>query len=703
MIIKEISLKNFQCFSGGHQENRFIFSTGVNLIIGNNGAGKSKLFDAFYWVIYDQIFLSDDREFIDTSRYKADIISDRAKACADVGKTVSAEVTLNVVDSQDREFIITRVYKALKLSDREWEGDRSSQILVNEIKAGVPQAVPTAKQQNILNMVIPGHLKPYMWFQGEQVDNLMDLTNRSSLKQTINLLSDISDYDRLIEVAEQGAVKANKDLSKARTNSSRNKAESERLASDEKRLRDELSKVEMDIHLYQGDVQLAREGIEELIGRKSDAEAKLQLKAQRSNFETESRAAESELDQRLKDLNSRLFKDHWLLRNVNPFTSRYLDQYKQYNSTHNQTIAALKFTEHRLPVDMPRPVHVQEMLEANECFLCGREAREGTPEYDQIKSHLNRDKPDLEGAFVNDCSEFFGKLYENAIELRHLVSKLDERIPTELQKIQELKSKIKKANLEIELVDKQFQDLLEDDGSENIVAEYKQHEMNRTKYEDLLKRAENRRRELNASLSSVLIQQAKLTEGSIDADIELGAEVWNSLKRLTCSTKEFVFSQLVEELQSSANKIFAEMTSRNRSITGRLRLKIVSEDKVRAEIVDGDGFPIPSSNLSNIILVKLALMMAILKSKALWSKNYTMVTDAPTSKMAAEYSQGFYEALSSNFSQSIVMTYDFLRDEDLDELDGVKLGKIYRLDPYYPGENRDDRSDLSVRIVEVKV
>ncbi|WP_168927508.1 AAA family ATPase [Nitrincola alkalilacustris] len=703
MIINGISLKNFQCYYGEHHDNKMDFSSGVNLIIGNNGGGKSKLFDAFYWVIYNQIFQSDTRVFIPTSQYKEKIISDKAKSLTQDDSTARAEVTLHVIDSQEREFRITRIYKAKKISEREWLGNRDSELLIEEIKNSTPQIVRSHNHENILSRVIPGHLKPYMWFQGEQVDSLMNLSNKSALMQTINLLSDISDYDKLIEIAKSGALKANKDLSKARKDTSNNQAESERLARQESVHRTEILGLERDIADYKLAVQSAKEGVERLVGQLSDAERKIQLKQKRDAAESERKKAEAILDQRVKALNGKLFSDLWLLRNVEPFTEKFISKYKEYHNQHGETLTALKLTKHRLPVDMPRPVHVQDMLDAHECFVCGREAADGSEAFERIKSLLNREKPNVKDAFINDCSKLFETLYENTLELRHSVKKLKENIPEEFKNIYSLRSSVKSASETVKSIDQEFEELLKDDSSDNIVAEFRQHEANRTRYENLLKVAEAKLRDVNMGLVDALNEQAKLSKGKVDASVELAAEVWGALQRLTCSTKEFVFSELVAELENSANKIFTEMTARNRSITGRLCLNIVSDEMVRAEIVDGEGFALSGSNDSNIILVKLSLMMAILKSKVLWSKNYSMVTDAPTSKMASEYSQGFYDALSNNFTQSIVMTYDFLNDSDIKKLEGVKLGKIYRLDPQYPGGNREDRSDLSVRINEVFV
>ena len=52
--------------------------------------------------------------------------------------------------------------------------------------------------------------------------------------------------------------------------------------------------------------------------------------------------------------------------------------------------------------------------------------------------------------------------------------------------------------------------------------------------------------------------------------------------------------------------------------------------------------------------------MAIIISRGKRSDNYSMILDAPTSKMSEKYTNGFYDALSLNFKQRIVATYDFL-------------------------------------------
>ena len=48
LIIKEVSIKNFR----SHVDTKVIFDSGINLIVGRNGAGKSSILDAILVALY---------------------------------------------------------------------------------------------------------------------------------------------------------------------------------------------------------------------------------------------------------------------------------------------------------------------------------------------------------------------------------------------------------------------------------------------------------------------------------------------------------------------------------------------------------------------------------------------------------------------------------------------------------------------------
>ncbi len=112
MFIKSIQLENFQCYYGDN--NLFEFKEGLNLIIGDNGAGKSKLYDAFHWVLYDEVFDSASRKFEKTTKVQNQLISDQAKDLCEIDDYAKTSVTLIVEGSQGKEYVLERTYKSKK-------------------------------------------------------------------------------------------------------------------------------------------------------------------------------------------------------------------------------------------------------------------------------------------------------------------------------------------------------------------------------------------------------------------------------------------------------------------------------------------------------------------------------------------------------------------------------------------------------------
>jgi hypothetical protein len=95
--------------------------------------------------------------------------------------------------------------------------------------------------------------------------------------------------------------------------------------------------------------------------------------------------------------------------------------------------------------------------------------------------------------------------------------------------------------------------------------------------------------------------------------------------------------------------------------------------------------------------------MSIILSRGKGGENYALITDAPTSKMSENYSNGFYNTLSNKFKQSIVMTYDFNTEEKRKILSEYNVGSIYIIRSNFPNNDSADRTDLSTDITEIKI
>ena len=702
MNISSISLKDFQCYYGEHDANYFEFGDGLNLVIADNGGGKSKFYDSFYWLIYDEVFNTDLREFISTSRYKEGLISDKKKKEATVGDVVTTEITMIASSVESKQYRITRIYKAMKVGDREWESSGVSTLLVDEKKTTRWESIPSSMHDSVLTRVIPGHLKPYMWFQGEQVDGLMDLKDKSKLLKVINLLSNIHIYDGLAEVIEKGFKKNNAELKKEQAKLIKNKELADKLNKEFDKIDNAIKCSKGELNEYKSNYEVSKDKLEELIGLVDDASKKQELKSKKEKIEARLELESSKLKSIYDSVHKYIFLKYWILLKSDKFLQEYSNKYSDYYKHHNNIIERSRNKEVLLPIDVPQPIHVENMLLKEKCFVCGRDAKKGTDEYGNISDLLNREKKvDSKSLFKNDEMKLFSRLYDNNLGFFHTIKGLKSSISEIFQDISDSKALIETLKNEHADINAQFEGLIEHDDSENIVKSFRIHEGNKEKYNSLIKDAEYKVNELVKRRTEVESQLASLVEGSVNISVKEAANTFEILLKAAMSTRSMVFDGLIKELETESNQLFNKMTSMNKSITGSIKLRKLSNGNYIPEIVDVDGHVISSSNDSNIILVKLALIMAILLSKGKRSENYTMILDAPTSKMAENYTGGFYSVLSTNFKQSIVATYDFLDKEAESIKSAFNVSNIYKVESVFTGDDRTDRSTLETKIVRM--
>ena len=701
MLIDSISLKNFQCYYGDHEENTFNFKEGINLIIGNNGSGKSKLYDAFYWLLNDQIFDSSTRRLVNTSEYRHKIASDKAKSETYPMGTLSVEVVLTVTYKEDKKYKLSREMKILKVSDNEWENDNRSVLTINKFENYRWSPVMAAHHDSVINRIMPGEMKKYMWFQGEQVDGLLEFGKKDTFTTVINLLSDIKHFDRLKKLAEAGYKRATSDLTKAKAGQSKNANKSEAIQNDIVRLEAERDRHKNRLQEIKNNISDANEYIESLISELQEAtemqKKKEDLILNKSSLESSRKL----IDSLYQSVNKNLFSKRWVLSGMSESFDLFSESIDSYFKRHNDRIAEVKKSDIKLPLNVPEPVHVKNMLLEEKCFVCGSDAPIGSLEYNNIKGLIERDENEEKTVFKNDCYTLFHRLYSSGLGLRGAVDDIDSSIRGFFESLKKHKFDANLANDAINDIENSYGELLADSTSENVLRSYRQHTKNKDGYLLEEKRLE---RELENAIKELAIKKKELDSlvvGNVDP-IKIKAEsLYEELCKITSKSREDIFSSLIKELEDTANKFFYEMTKDNAAITGKIALHQSAAGHFVPKILGSDDLELHSPNDSNIVLVKLALIMAIINSRGVLAETYTFVTDAPTSKMAKEYSHGFYNTLSRNFSQSIVTTYDFSDEKEWSILSEFNVGSAYLLTPVFDNKDRDDRTTLSVNIQEV--
>jgi DNA sulfur modification protein DndD len=725
MILKSIELNNFMCYSG--ENNKFEFKEGINLIIGDNGYGKSKLFDAFYWVMYDQVFDSNKKQFRDTRLMRRQIVSDKAIHEAQEGM-VTATVLIGLQQNErGHEYILERRYSVRKQLDQVRE-DESSELIIRKKELGLGTGTiitDTDERERIKGQVLPENIKPYMWFQGEQVESIIDFNKDASLTQAINVLSNISRYDSLIKLADTLKEAADREYNGQLRLRSKDRDRSEALEDRRARLSEDIAQATGQLLKLRDNQAIAQEKSDALLHRVATAEQIRDLESKRLQKEAQLKQLNEDLNDELVFFHKRLFKNKWVLKGTEHLFETYSNKYSAYAKKKLDLQADLqaqlrqeanmkKALQTRLPADVPEPIHVQRMLDEERCLVCDRVAERGTEAWLKMKELLDRTSQELddlrdEAATKHEFDADLKRLYTNGLSLEKAVKGVDADIADVRRTIKKLETRIKELQRELEKVNSTIQDLISNSSLDVTAARDLTHEYaaQRDSMDRFIREvgslehvAEDRKKELE----NILKELESLVTEELPKALTEKVEVLTDFQTVTHRTRQRVFKQLVAALEEEANKHYEAMTSGNKSARGIIRLKELPNGNYMPELVDEQGNVLMNLNTGNIILIKLATIMAIISARqgSRTTDLYTLITDAPMSVFGEDYTIGFCRTVSKVYRQSIIMSKEFhknlaLREQLLKDPE-VKLGMVYQIEPTIPEADRMNRNSLATRI-----
>jgi len=725
MILTSIELNNFMCYAGF---NRFDFKEGINVIIGDNGYGKSKLFDAFYWVMYDQCFNTSQKAFRNTSQLKKLIVSDKAIAETDQGPIMASVILTFHNTDKDSIYILERRYQVRKVGDSVMEDTESEEIVSHKEMSILNARVVTdpVKIESIKKLILPDNIKPYMWFQGEQVESIIDFNKHDTLTQAINVLSNITRFDNIIEIADSLKESSTKELNRKQRDLSKDRGESERLELDRQQILNQIKQLEIQELQVKDNLAKAEERSETLLNKQAEATKIRELEERRKSIERNLTEVQFEFNSEQVNLHKRMFTNKWVLKGTDGLFEEYSQLYNDFELKKLQKQADLKAKikaenemvkemQTRLPIDVPEPIHVQTMLNAERCLVCDREAPKDSPAWLKMKELLDRSQMKLkkledEDQPLQNFSPDLKKLYQNGLGLSHVISRIDEDISGTFKRLQRLSTKRKSLADDLKNVEQEVNALIADTAlnvsdATNLLNEYSaQNELTRrsitevNNLEHLISRKKEGLDAINKKLSDLVV-------GEVPAYLNEKVKVLDEFHKVAHSTRKRVFNKLVQMLETEANKHYLEMIQGNLSARGVIRLKELSNGKnYMPELVDEQGNVLLQLNTGNIILIKLATIMAIISARqgSRDTELYTLITDAPMSVFGEDYTIGFCKTVSKVYKQSIIMSKEFYRNEDLrkkllQDVD-ITLGKVYLITPSIAENERTNRNSLSTNI-----
>jgi len=724
MIIESIELHNFMCYSG---ENRFDFTEGMNVIIGDNNHGKSKLYDAFYWAMFDQCFDTGLKKWMPTRHFGTEIISDKAIYEADSGMVRAVvRVTFKNVD-RDQAYIIERRLTAVK-KENGTAADKESEetVLFKEFDFMQGKEVTNpAEIDRIKRNILPDNIRPYMWFQGEQVESIIDFSHSSSLTQAINVLSNITRYDQVRELALALEKSANDEYQRKARAQSKDQGRSEELEVRRRGLVERLELLEKEELKKQDVLGEADEATQRLMGQFEDASRMRDLDAkQRAVERSLDEVSDDEKRERI-DLHKKMFTHQWVLKGTSHLLEEYNAKYSKYERTRLQMFAEAQAKlkaenlikeefQTRLPINVPEPMYVNQMLDDEKCLVCNRPAERDSEAWNSIKALLERTTAKLEelepeSLTKHDFSSDFKRIQQNGYAMERIIGRVDSDIKSTFQKLKRLEKRRKGYSEDLNKVTEEMNSMkagssLDPTQAKNIVNELQAKQDLIKRFQTELGRTEKDIDVLKEKVKAIDKEMSGLVSGEMPAYLEEKKRVLEEFAIVAKSTRDRVFDKLVRQLEAEANKHYQEMMQGNQGVRGIIRLVESTKGNYTPRLTDENGNPLGQLNTGNIILIKLATIMAIISARQ-GSRDtdlYTLITDAPMSVFGEDYTIGFCKTVSRVYRQSIIMSKEFYKNETLRrELmvsPDIKRGKVYVITPSIADADRTNRNALTTLI-----
>ena len=697
-IINSISFKNFFNYYGDFEETRYDFEEGVNIVVADNGAGKSKFFNAFLWLFYDQILDSDDKIKKGIKDIAVKIISDKAKSETPIGDCV--ETGIQVEYSTGRwKYQITKSFTATRIRENITSFD-SWQIIINDIEVNqtdhiLPKYKPVydaEEKNNIIKQLILPNLRQYSFFQGEEVDSIIDFGKKSSIEEAVRTLTDISKYEELVSLTKDFKEKAEKDLNKQTKSNSEHNERLEKAIKLKEELEKNLENEEVKLSEFENLYDEAEQEKNELEQNFSNAEKRNELDNKIKEKNKKVNEVAEEYTNFLDGINSRFFDGNfsWISLGFENIETDFQEKIQQFRELHYEKKALKNITEdpnkhfHFLPLDSPDSVSLKNMIDKEHCFVCNREAKIGSPAHDHFIKLKNRavdSKNDVE--FVkNNLEGFFGGLQINAQPFYNKISNIEDSILKTREKEIALNERLTKLKKELKLLKDQRKDILiagsGNEDAQTVINRYKGAIRRMESSSFQIERLKENIKRLKTNIHNTEKEVQSLRPTNIPEGYLLNYQICADLADATEKAKERVFDNMVSLLEKYANEHFQNLIKYNDLAGGILKFEKSPSGSILFNYNDSKGNIVHGSSEGFQRMKKFSVVMSVISANTT-KYNYPLLADAPISAFGEGFTEGFFEATGKVFPQSIVLVKDLYKGND--EMKINDLGKKLLKDP----------------------
>ena len=187
MVIQKVEIQNFRLF---YRHNEFVFSNGLNLIIGANGDGKTTFYDALEWLFRTDGTNKMDTKFISKNRWEELLPND------------SDEVRVAMTyEHGGKQKVLVKHFRFTKSHDGEVSTSNYMFSLIED--NGTERSV---KDGVCFDKDLPSEIRKFIMFNGR--GDLDVLRTSNSMKILIDCHSNVRDFDAYFDFMEYATKNA---------------------------------------------------------------------------------------------------------------------------------------------------------------------------------------------------------------------------------------------------------------------------------------------------------------------------------------------------------------------------------------------------------------------------------------------------------------------------------------------------------------
>lgn len=700
-IINKISFENFFNYYGSFDSNTYELEEGVNIIVADNGAGKSKFFNAFLWLFTDQILDSDTKTKVSIKNACLKILSDKAKVETPIGESVNCGVMVEYTSGTRKKYQIIKSFTAKRIDER-ISNENSWQFIINNVEVNETELVlhrykpvydEGEKKQVIDRLIMPAFRK-YSFLQGEEVDDIIDFSKKESIEEAVENLTEIKQYENIHNLLKSFKDIAFKDLQKKRKESSAQNDRYDNAVVEKEKFESFIEQEESKLKQWQNTYESAKKEKEDLDKQYSNAEKRKELDDKLKPLRRKLKEKKEEFEEFLDRINNRFFDGNfaWIAMGLEDEVGKFNMLKEQFVEKRYQKKALLEVEKnpndyfHVMPVGSPDAASLQKMIKDEHCYVCNRPAKEGTPEHEHIILMNKRPNNNTqETSFVkNNLNNFFGNIQINAQPFYTKMDQVRDSVIRTKQKEEELKASIDRLKKQIKALESDRSAIViagHDDelSAQDIISSYntavRQMENARNKIDDtILPRIKNYKSQLKSIVSEL---NSLSKDNDIPSAYQENYEIFQDLEESAQKAKERVFDEMISLLEQHANIHFKNLIKNNDLAGGILKFEKNPSGTIDFNYIDSKGNIVSGSSEGFQRMKKFSVVMAIISANnALY--NYPLLADAPISAFGEGFTEGFFDAIGHVFPQSIVLVKELYKRED--EMKINELGKRLRDD-----------------------